>query len=295
MNKKGLGKGLGTLLQDVSDDIIEKKANTSVIEIDLIEVNPWQPRSDFDEQQLEELAASIKEVGIIQPLTLRQLQNGKYQIVSGERRFRASKIAGLTTVPAYVREVDDDAMLQYALIENIQRQNLNPIEEAISYQRLIDECQLTQEQLAEKVSKNRSTVTNSLRLLKLPAEIQAGLREKKISTGHARAIISIEDEATQIMLYEQTVENGYSVRHIEEIVREYNGQKSKNSDKKATKSRNKGSLGQEYEEMRTNLSKLFGTSVRFERREDNGKGKITIPFNSDEELERILAALDQHA
>lgn len=295
----GLGNGLSALLSDAPEEVIEKKSAVSEIDINNIEANPWQPRSEFDQEQLEELSASIKEVGIIQPLTLRQLQNGKYQIVSGERRFRASKMAGLTTVPAYVREVDDDAMLQYALIENIQRADLNPLEEAISYQRLIDECNLTQEQLAEKVSKKRSTVTNFLRLLKLPAEIQAGLRERLITMGHARAIISIEDPQTQLMLYQQTLEYGYSVRRVEELVREYNEQSSTTTDTNAPKSkpakRRHTALGTAYEEMRTNLSKLFGTSVKFERKEETGKGKITIPFTSDEELERILSVLDQQA
>ncbi len=294
----GLGNGLGALLNDATEEDIEKKSAVSEIDINNIEANPWQPRSDFDQEQLEELSASIKEVGIIQPLTLRQLANGKYQIVSGERRFRASKMAGLSTVPAYVREVDDDAMLQYALIENIQRADLNPLEEAISYQRLIDECNLTQEQLAEKVSKKRSTVTNFLRLLKLPAEIQAGLRERLITMGHARAIISIEDPQTQLMLYQQTLEYGYSVRRVEELVREYNEQSNStnNESQPTTKpQRRHTALGTAYEEMRTNLSKLFGTSVKFERKEETGKGKITIPFTSDEELERILSVLDQQA
>ena len=230
----GLGSGLGALLPDANEEV-EKISAVSEIEIADIEANPWQPRSEFDQEQLEELSASIKEVGIIQPLTLRQLPNGKYQIVSGERRYRASKMAGLVKVPAYVREVNDDAMLQYALIENIQRADLNPLEEAISYQRLIDECNLTQEQLAEKVSKKRSTVTNFLRLLKLPAEIQAGLRERQISMGHARALLSIDDQQTQLMLYQQTLEYGYSVRRVEDLVREYNEQSTTQPDETTQK------------------------------------------------------------
>lgn len=294
----GLGSGLGALLPDANEEV-EKISAVSEIEIADIEANPWQPRSEFDQEQLEELSASIKEVGIIQPLTLRQLPNGKYQIVSGERRYRASKMAGLVKVPAYVREVNDDAMLQYALIENIQRADLNPLEEAISYQRLIDECNLTQEQLAEKVSKKRSTVTNFLRLLKLPAEIQAGLRERQISMGHARALLSIDDQQTQLMLYQQTLEYGYSVRRVEDLVREYNEQSTTQPDETTQPvkpiKKHTSALGTAYEEMRTNLSKLFGTSVKFERKEETGKGKITIPFTSDEELERILSVLDQQA
>ncbi|MCQ2203433.1 MAG: ParB/RepB/Spo0J family partition protein [Bacteroidales bacterium] len=290
----GLGRGLGALISDAEEDrIIEQKALVNEINISDIVANPWQPRSDFDEEQLNELAESIKQCGIITPLTLRQLNDGKYQIVSGERRFRASKIAGLNTVPAYIREVNDDDMLQYALIENIQRSDLNPLEEAISYQRLMDECNLTQEQLAEKVSKKRSTVTNFLRLLKLPAEIQAGLKEKLISMGHARALVSVDDPQTQIMLYQQTLEFGYSVRRVEELAREYNEPSSPTEEKTKTKSKKTPSSTGVYETMRTNLSKLFGTSVKFERKEDTGKGKITIPFASDEELERILSVLDQ--
>lgn len=291
-----LGRGLGALISDAAEEeIIEKKAAVNEIDIDKIEVNPWQPRTEFDQEQLNELADSIRQVGLLTPLTLRQLANGNYQIISGERRFRASKIVGLNSVPAYIREVNDDDMLQYALIENIQRSDLNPLEEAISYQRLMDECNLTQEQLAEKVAKKRSTVTNFLRLLKLPAEIQAGLKEKLISMGHARALLSVEDPQTQVMLYQQTVEFAYSVRRVEELARQYNEHKDDvpaNNDKPKKKN---SATNNTYDEMRTNLSRLFGTSVKFERKEDSGKGKITIPFSSDEELERILSVLDQQA
>lgn len=291
-----LGRGLGALISDAAEEeIIEKKAAVNEIDIDKIEVNPWQPRTEFDQEQLNELADSIRQVGLLTPLTLRQLANGNYQIISGERRFRASKIVGLNSVPAYIREVNDDDMLQYALIENIQRSDLNPLEEAISYQRLMDECNLTQEQLAEKVAKKRSTVTNFLRLLKLPAEIQAGLKEKLISMGHARALLSVEDPQTQVMLYQQTVEFAYSVRRVEELARQYNEHKDDvpaNNDKPKKKN---SVTNNTYDEMRTNLSRLFGTSVKFERKEDSGKGKITIPFSSDEELERILSVLDQQA
>lgn len=295
MKKQGLGRGLGALIEGANDDNKPEQAAINEIEISLIEANPWQPRTDFDQERLEELSASIKNVGIIQPLTLRRLENGRYQIIAGERRFRASKLAGLTKIPAYVRDAGDDTMLELALIENIQRSDLNPIEEALSYQRLIDECSLTQEVLADRVGKKRSTVTNYLRLLKLPAEIQAGLRERLISMGHARAIISIEDTDTQTMLYQQTLEHGYSVRRIEELVREYNEKNDSDAgDTTATpKSAPKAQkLGEEYKTLKQQLSNYFGAAVKFDRN-DTGKGKITIPFASDEDLERIMAILDK--
>ncbi len=293
MKKQGLGRGLGALISEAEERPAEQ-ASINNIDIELIDVNPWQPRTEFDQDQLEELAASIKSVGIIQPLTLRKLEGGRYQIIAGERRYRASKLAGLTEVPAYVRDAGDDTMLELALIENIQRADLNPIEEALSYQRLIDECNLTQEVLAERVGKKRSTVTNYLRLLKLPAEIQAGLREKLISMGHARAIISVEDASVQSMLYQQTLEYGYSVRRVEELVREYNeggkGDEPQSQDNPEPKPRK--ALSEEYNTLKEQLSARFGTKIKFDRN-DSGKGKITIPFANDEELERIMEILDK--
>ncbi len=282
---------MDALISDAYDDSKSKSQGAAVseISIDQIEANPWQPRSNFDEESLNELAASISAVGIIQPLTLRKISDDKYQIIAGERRFRASKIAGLSTVPAYIRSADDESMLELALIENIQRFNLDPIEEALSYQRLIDECCLTQENLADRVGKKRSTIANYLRLLKLPAEIQAGLRERRISMGHARAIINVDDPNTQIMLFEQTVQYDYSVRKVEELVRVYNGEKE--PDPVAPKPTRKP-LAPEYDDLRQKLSHYFGTSVKFDR-SDKGKGKITIPFASDDELERIMAILDK--
>lgn len=290
--KKGMARGLSSIL----GDDISVSNETSIIEVKIedIEANPWQPRDNFDQEKLEELSASIKSVGIIQPLTLRKIENGKYQIIAGERRFRASKMAELETVPAYIREANDDIMLKLALIENIQRSDLDPIEEALSYQRLINECQLTQENMAESVGKSRSAVTNSLRLLKLPAEIQAGLRQKLISTGHARAIAGIDDEATQVMLYQQTIEYGYSVRRIEELVREYNEKNDDNNENKKNNNNNnkKKSLDSEYKALKMQLSNFFDSDVKFSRN-DNGSGKITIPFTSDDDLERIMAILDK--
>lgn len=298
MKKQGLGRGLSVLISDAADEQPQQPASINEIDIEAIEANPWQPRNDFDQELLEELAASIRSVGIVQPLTLRHIDDQRFQIIAGERRFRAAKIAGLQTVPAYIRDAEDDAMLELALIENLQRSDLNPIEEALSYQRLIDECHYTQEAMADRVGKKRSTVTNYLRLLRLPAEIQAGLRERKITMGHARAIIGIDDEATQTMLYEQTLEYGYSVRQIEDLVREYNNKDDNPSDDNANEpeqnhgKRQRKQLPEEYRALKDQLDNYFGTQVKFER-QDDGKGKITIPFASDEELERIMGILDK--
>ena len=292
----GLGRGLDALIPENEMEIAAKAAINS-IDIALIEANPWQPRTEFDQEQLEELAASIKSVGIIQPLTLRQIDNGRYQIIAGERRYRAAKMCGLDTVPAYIREANDDVMLQLALLENIQRADLNPIEEALSYQRLIDECQLTQEELSDKLAKKRSTIANFLRLLKLPAEIQLGLRNKDISMGHARALSGVDDQDMQVMLYQQIIEMGYSVRQVEDLVKEYNDKEAhqdddNDDDKKTFVPSTKKKSNPQYDPLRKKLSDCFGTRVRFDR-SDEGKGKITIPFTSDAELEHILSVFDQ--
>ena len=288
MGKKNvLGRGLGAL-SDNPDDIRKPRPSASINEIDisLIEVNPWQPRSTFDEERLEELAASIRSVGIVVPLTLRKTDEDKYQIIAGERRFRAARKAGLTTVPAYVREAEDDVMLEMALVENIQREDLDPIEVAISYQRLLDECNLTQEDLSEKVGKKRSTVSNYLRLLKLPAEIQMGLRSRSISMGQARAIINIENTEKQLEIYRKIVEEDLSVRMVEALVRELDSP-SKPEKVKTTKE-----LSDEYNELKKHLSEFFKTNIGFSR-DGKGKGKIVIPFKSDDELEQIIAILDR--
>ena len=285
--KNALGRGLGALI-DNADEVTKGKPAASIneIEISKIEANPWQPRTKFDEERLNELAISIKEIGIIQPLTLRKVEGDRYQLIAGERRFRAAKIAGLTQVPAYVRTADDDTMLEMALVENIQREDLDPIEVAISYQRLIEECKLTQESLSDRVGKKRSTISNYLRLLKLPAEIQLGLVEKQISMGHARAIISVEDASTQLMIFEQTIKYDFSVRKVEELVRELNADKKAKKEEKA-----KPTLPEEYQELKSQLSTFFKTNIQFSR-SDNGKGKIVIPFRSDDELEKIISVLD---
>lgn len=285
--KNALGRGLGALIDDASE-VNKPKTNAAIQEIAIskIEANPWQPRTQFDEERLTELSVSIKELGIIQPLTLRKTADGKYQIIAGERRFRASKLAGLTRVPAYVRTVEDDAMLELALVENIQREDLDPIEIAISYQRLIDECDLTQESMSDRVGKKRSTIANYLRLLKLPAEIQLGLREKEITMGHAKALVNIDNTNQQIKLYEKVIKQDLTVRKIEQLARDLNQEKEV---QKATPTNNKT---EEYETLQKQLSSFFNTNIQFNRT-DKGKGKIVIPFGSDEELEKIISILDK--
>ncbi len=285
--KNALGRGLGALIEN-ADEITRGKPLEGMDEIAVSKIvtNPWQPRSRFDEEKLEELASSIREIGVIQPLTVRRSGN-KYQLIAGERRFRASKIVGLEKVPAYVRTADDETMLEMALVENIQREDLDPIEIAISYQRLIDECDLTQESMSERVGKKRATVTNYLRLLKLPGEIQLGLRDKKLSMGHARAVIGVEDANTQIKIYNEIVSNDYSVRKVEEVVRELNTPKP---EKESTKGN--APLPEEYRQLSNQISSVFNTKVQFSRG-DKGNGKIVIPFKSDDDLERIIAILDQ--
>lgn len=290
--KNVLGRGLDALIEGADSVNQERVAVTSIdeIEISKIEANPWQPRTTFDEEALQDLAHSIKEVGIIQPLTLRKVSDHKYQIIAGERRFRASKLAGLEKVPAFIRESDDDRMLELALIENIQREDLDAIEISLSYQRLLDECQITQEELSERVGKKRSTVANYLRLLKLPAVIQKAIRDREISMGHARAIINIEDSETQIMLYKQIVKYDFSVRKIEEIVRKINSEESQEKEQK--KESKKTSFSTEYEELKKHLTKHFSTNIDF-KINNKGAGKIVIPFNSDKDLERIIGVLDK--
>lgn len=299
--KNALGRGLSALLENASTDITTK-ANTSndavlaggisTIPIDKIETNPFQPRTHFEEEALNELAASIKEHGIIQPITLRKLGNDKYQLISGERRFRASQLAGLKEIPAYVRIANDQSMLEMALVENIQRENLDAIEVAISFKRLMDECKLTQEELSQKVGKNRSTVTNFLRLLKLPALIQVGIRTKQISMGHARALIAIEDENKQLEIFKAIIENELSVRQAEELARE--GKKGTSIEKKVTEKKVKEEapvLSLEHRKVVDDLKHTFNTDVQLSINE-YGKGKLTFSFSSKEDLQRILDILD---
>ncbi|RXQ96582.1 ParB/RepB/Spo0J family partition protein [Ancylomarina salipaludis] len=290
VKKSALGRGLGALIDD-RDDIQTRSSRqehdlSNEIELSKIEVNPFQPRTQFDEEALNELAKSIKEIGIVQPITVRKLNSNSFQLIAGERRFRASKIAGLTKIPAYVRLAEDDKMLEMALVENIQREDLDSIEVAISYQRLIDECDLTQESLSDRVGKKRSTISNYLRLLKLPAEIQKGIREKLILMGHARALVNVESIESQLSIFKMAVDQELSVRKIEELVREANnGSPVK---EKAGPTR----LAEEYESLKEHLSKHFDSKIDL-KRNDKGKGKIIIPFKSDDDLERILGVLDQ--
>lgn len=298
MGKKNvLGRGLGALIADAAEEPQPREVVVSAMqELNLADIrpNPFQPRTEFDEEALNELAASIKSIGIMQPITVRTVEGGKYEIIAGERRYRASKLAGLTTIPAYIRKTEDDSLLELALIENIQREDLNAIEVAISYQRLIDECQLTQDALSERVGKKRATIANYLRLLKLPAQIQLAIRDKKISMGHARAIISIEDPDTQFMIFEQILKYDFSVRKVEEIVRELSNPQPEPEpvpEPVVEKPKKTNEIG-DYIELQKHLSRCFDTKVELKRNE-NGKGKIVIAFRSDEELEKIIELLDK--
>lgn len=264
----------------------------SMLEIDSIEANPFNPRTNFERDALEELSASIATHGIIQPLTVRKLGRDRYQLISGERRFRASQLAGLKEVPAYVRVANDQAMLEMALVENIQRQDLNPIEVALSYQRLIEECNLTQDQLGQKVAKSRSSITNHLRLLKLPAEIQAGVKQGLISMGHARALVSAKDEELQSLLYERTVEDELSVRELEALMRGEEIRKGSSTTSVPGKSSNSKKVMYSSDELtfKDKLSNRLDTKVDL-KKSPGGSGKIIVSFNSEMDLNRIMELL----
>lgn len=286
-----LGRGLGALItqpeeQNNSSVGSETTSNAGNVEIDidLIDANPNQPRTTFDEESLDELSASIKVHGIIQPLTLRLLENGRYQIISGERRFRASKIAGLTSVPAYIRTANDQETLEMALIENIQREDLDAMEVAFTYQRLIEECSLTQEALSERVGKKRTTVTNYLRLLNLPFEIQEMIRDRKISMGHARSLVSIEDKALQKSLARKVIEQELSVRQVEELVKKINSPKQDKVKKE------EGELPEKYCTLVELLELYFNNKIHIKRNE-KGEGSITISFSSDEDVAKFIENL----
>ncbi len=287
---------MGELIREATQESAEPEGVVSMIqELNLSDIrpNPYQPRTEFDEEALNELGASIKALGIVQPITVRVVEDGKYEIVAGERRYRASKMAGLTTIPAYIRKTENEDVLTLALIENIQREDLNAMEVALSYQRLIDECHLTQEELSDRVGKKRTTVTNYLRLLKLPAAIQFAVRDKKISMGHARAILGAEDAETQLMIFEQILKYDFSVRKVEEVVRELANPKEEAvlPEPAEEKPRRTNDIG-DYIELQKHLSSRFKTKVELKRNE-NGKGKIVIGFKSDMELERIMELLDR--
>ena len=287
--KNALGRGLGALIEGVEKEILERKveANQDIL-IDSIDGNPFQPRTSFDEQAMEELAASITNLGIVQPLTVRESGGGRYQLIAGERRLRAARMAGLTHVPAYIRTADDQAMLEIALVENLQREDLDSVEVAISFQRLIEECKLTQEQLSERVGKQRSTVTNYLRLLKLPAEIQLGIRNKLLTMGHARALVNIEDPKKQISIYYKIIDGELSVRQAEELVRRLQSEKIKDPHKLERKNK----LNQDFIQLTDHLNKIFSVKINF-RINEHGKGKIVIPFDNPDEMERILGVFDR--
>jgi ParB family transcriptional regulator, chromosome partitioning protein len=296
--KKVLGRGLSALLSDTPEDekldvdvtspVRERETKVvsdSINEILLseIETNPFQPRQHFDQEALKELSESIKVHGIIQPITVRKFSNNQYQLISGERRFQASKLAGLTKIPAYVRTADDQQMLEMALIENIQRENLNPIEISLSYQRLISECNLKQEELGDRVGKSRSTVTNYLRLLKLPPDIQIAMRDNKLTMGHARAIINVENSDSQLYIFKKTLAEDLSVRKVEELARELTSNKEKPTTTYPS------AQPKEVTQLQTRLSSHFGTKVSV--KSDGKKGDIRIPFLSIEDLNRILDIL----
>ena len=281
----GLGRGMNALLANDDDMIVNGASSINEISIAEIEANLDQPRKDFDEESLEELAESIRQVGVIQPISLKKVGNGKYMIIAGERRFRASKLAGKTTIPAYVREVDDDLMMEMALVENIQREDLNAIEIALSCQNLMEKCNYSQEQLSERIGKKRATVTNYLRLLRLPADIQMALKDKKIDMGHARALVSVEDPVAQLNIFSQILAEGLSVRKVEDLVRNLG------VDKKPKGKSSQLDLKEEYSELKSRLSNLFSSKVDLSC-DAKGKGKITISFKNDDEFLKILEFFD---
>jgi ParB family chromosome partitioning protein len=289
IKKNALGRGLGALIDGVEKEVLEKKVEANLdISVNSIDANPFQPRTTFDELALEELATSIKKLGIVQPLTVRETGEGRYQLIAGERRLRAARLAGLTHVPAYVRTADDQAMLELALVENIQREDLDSVEVAISFQRLIEECKLTQEQLSDRVGKQRSTVANYLRLLKLPAEIQLGIKNKQLMMGHARTLVNIEDPKKQINVYYQIIDGQLSVRQAEELVRHLQSEKTKDP----VKAEKKKKLNNDFSQLSDHLNKMFSAKVNFKINE-KGKGKIVIQFETQEEMERILGVFDR--
>ena len=291
MKRSALGRGLDAL---ITMDDLKTGGSSSISEIELqkIQPNPEQPRTIFEEETLQELATSIRSLGVIQPITLREIGQEQYMIISGERRYRASLMAGLDSIPAYIKTAADENVVEMALIENIQREDLNSIEIALAYQKLIDNYGLTQEKLSERVGKKRATIANYLRLLKLPAEIQMGLKDRKIDMGHARALIPIEDPEVQLALYEQILEEGLSVRNVEEIVRAGIPSETLAQERKKDSAERKKRMPEEYNLLKDHLSNFFQTKVQLVCNEQ-GKGKITIPFTSEDELERLIGLLDK--
>ena len=292
----GLGRGLGALISDTNyiqqnrrtrSEQTENSHLVSIADIDIEKIvpNPYQPRTEFNLEAIEELSQSIKLLGLIQPITVRPIENGMYQIISGERRYRASKLAGIKTIPAYIRETDDNGMLEMAIVENIQREDLDAIEVAVSFQRLIDECNLTQEAMADRVGKKRATVTNYLRLLKLPAEIQFAIRAKKITMGHAKSLLGVENPKIQLKLANQIIEQDLSVRQVEAKVQNLN------KEKKAKKEKEVIELPENYFKVIDTLGKYFNNNLSVKRSE-KGVGELTIRFSSDKEMDDFLSALE---
>ena len=288
LKRSALGRGLDSL---ISMDDIQTGGSSAINEIELSQIlpNPEQPRTWFDEESLEELASSIRELGIIQPLTLRKVGAEQYQIISGERRFRAAKLAGLSSVPAYIRTANDSELTEMALIENIQREDLNAIEVALTFKKLIDQYELTQEKLSLRIGKKRATIANFLRLLKLPAEVQLGLRDRRVDMGHARALLAVENPKHHLNLYNEILKKGLSVRQVEELAKLYNEQEHGETPAKPASS---GSISKEYEILKNHLSQSFRTPVQFSC-DKQGKGKITFPFKNEEELERLSTIFDR--
>ena len=298
MNNKrnALGRGLSAILRnpktDITDDRTNEKnlvSNINEIAIDDIQINPFQPRMDFEKEKIYELSESIKELGVIQPITVRKLGYNKYQLISGERRLRASKELNLKTIPSYIRIANDEQMLEMALVENIQRENLNPIEIAISFQRLIKECDLTQEECGNRLGKKRSTIANFLRLLKLPSEIQDGLKKEKISVGHARALINIKEKQNQLNIYQDIIENGFSVREVEQLAKDFSD-RNYNYKGKKKKIDSEDIIPFGHQKKLFDLSKNLNVDIQFKRNK-KGNGKIIIPFSDDEKLSEIFNKL----
>ena len=290
VKRNALGRGLDSL---ISMDDVPARGSSAINDIELSQItpNPDQPRTTFDEDALDELASSIKELGIIQPLSLRKMGPNSYQIIAGERRYRAALRAGLTSVPAYIRTVNDTELTEMALIENIQREDLNAIEIALTFKKLIDQYNLTQELLSERIGKKRATIANFLRLLKLPAEVQLGLRDKLVDMGHARALLSIEKPSLQLKLYNEIIKNGLSVRKVEELARAYSLEDSNNTKGKTSKASKSRYTSSDFDILKKHLSTTFKTQVQFSC-DNNGKGKITFPFKNEDELERLITIFD---
>ena len=289
MKRNALGRGLDSLIS--MDDIqTSGSSDISEISIDKITPNPDQPRTTFNSDALNELTASIREIGIIQPLTLRKTSDDSYQIISGERRYRAAKLAGLVSVPAYVRTATESEVTEMALIENIQREDLNAIEIALTFRKLIDQYHLTQERLSERIGKKRTTIANFLRLLKLPAEVQLGLRNKALDMGHARALLAVDDPALQLKLYNEVLKKGLSVRQVEQMAKDYQGS-LQNEDASSHRS-SKQHSNSDFDILTKHLSKAFGVPVKLSCA-SSGKGKITFSFNNDDDLDRIITIFDR--